>query len=174
MEKRKYVKHTHKIERDTRHFRILLGDCEAACLLRAIETHCLKIAVEHHLGKRRADSMVRPFDEFQRGDPRLAGHSYYDPANDPLVSEEYNALRNRQTEIEKEIRCLEEVEVHLKDLVGGKSRGRRRTANWAYYGEGDRLFCPHYHEHVLLPELKKTELLMKVLKENEQTAIASS
>ena len=142
---------------ELKEFRVRLNDKELQALLEAIDSYCKQLLKKRLLNKEANEELLHSCN--------------FKHWENPETDARFKTLCQESSIIDNKIRSLESVERQFKDLLKGKTRGRRRNPSF-HYGE-ERLWNP-YVENEVRQEIRKERLVEKLLKEAEASGRIAS
>jgi len=146
-----------EVKIELKEFRVRLDQKEIEALLEAIDAYCKQLIKKRLLNKEANEELLRSCN--------------FKHWENPETDAKFKTLCQESSAIDAKIRSLESVERQFKDLLKGKTRGRRRKPSF-YFGE-ERLWNPSV-ENEIRREIKKERLVEKLLKEAEASGRISS
>jgi len=146
-----------EVKTELKEFRVRLNEKELQALLESIDSYCKQLIRKRLLNKEANEELLHSCN--------------FKHWENPETDAKFKTLCQESSAIDAKIRSLESVERQFKDLLKGKTRGRRRRPSF-YYGE-ERLWNPSV-ENEVREEIKKERLVEKLLKEAEASGRISS
>jgi len=146
-----------EVKTELKEFRVRLNEKELQALLESIDSYCKQLIKKRLLNKEANEELLHSCN--------------FKHWENPETDAKFKLLCHEGSVIDGKIRSLESVERQFKDLLKGKTRGRRRNPSF-HYGE-ERLWNPSV-ENEIREEIKKERLVEKLLKEAEASGRISS
>jgi len=146
-----------EVKTELKGFRVRLNEKEVQALLEAIDSYCKQLLKKRLLNKEANEELLHSCN--------------FKHWENPETDAKFKLLCHEGSVIDGKIRSLESVERQFKDLLKGKTRGRRRNPSF-HYGE-ERLWNPQVESEVR-QEIRKERLVEKLLKEAEASGRISS